>query len=157
MYISSRMPITSAMNDIMLAVSRTVSPWAIWLFPSSKSCTSRPSRLQADANEKRVRVELSLKRLMPRPLSNILAEMLFSLRCLSASATAKTPFISSKLFSHVRKKSPSYILSSLSWLITSVNCFTLLIFVSFIMKCYFMSLSVSVARNSVASSSPLPL
>ena len=42
------------------------------------SCTSRPSRLQAEAKEKRVRVELSRKRLMPRPDSKILVEMLFS-------------------------------------------------------------------------------
>ena len=128
MYISSRMPITSAMKDIMLAVSRTVSPWAIWLLPSSRSCTSRPSRLHAEAKEKRVLVELSLKRLMPRPLSNILADMLFSLRCLSASATANTPFISSKLFSQVRKKSPSYMFLSSRELIMSVYCLTLLIY-----------------------------
>ena len=58
---------TSAMKEIMLAVSRTVSPWAIWLLPSSRSWTSRPSRLQAEAKEKRVRVELSRNREMPRP------------------------------------------------------------------------------------------
>ena len=33
MYISSRIPMTSAMKEIILAVSRTVSPWAIWLLP----------------------------------------------------------------------------------------------------------------------------
>ena len=41
----------------MLAVSRTVSPCAIWDFFSSRSCTSSPRRLQAEAKEKRVRVE----------------------------------------------------------------------------------------------------
>ena len=30
MNMSSRIPITSAMKETMLAVSRTVSPWAIW-------------------------------------------------------------------------------------------------------------------------------
>ena len=69
---------TSAMKEIMLAVSRTVSPWAIWLLPSSRSWTSSPSRLQAEAKEKRVRVELSRNREMPRPDSKILVEMLFS-------------------------------------------------------------------------------
>ena len=69
---------TSAMKDTMLAVSRTVSPWAIWLLPSSRSCTSRPSRLQAEAKEKRVRVELSRKREMPSPLSKIFVEMFCS-------------------------------------------------------------------------------
>ena len=78
MYMSSRMPMTSAMKEIMLAVSRTVSPWAIWLLPSSRSWTSSPSRLQAKAKEKRVRVELSRNREMPRPDSKILVEMLFS-------------------------------------------------------------------------------
>ena len=78
MYMSSRMPMTSAMKLIMFAVSRTVSPWAIWLLPSSRSWTSRPSRLQAEAKEKRVRVELSRNRLMPRPDSKILVLMLFS-------------------------------------------------------------------------------
>ncbi|CUO26342.1 Uncharacterised protein [Flavonifractor plautii] len=78
MYMSSRMPMTSAMKDTMLAVSRTVSPWAIWLLPSSRSCTSRPSRLQAEAKEKRVRVELSRNREIPRPDSKILVEMLCS-------------------------------------------------------------------------------
>ena len=36
--------------------------------------------LQAEAKEKRVRVELSLNREMPRPESKILVEMLFSRR-----------------------------------------------------------------------------
>jgi hypothetical protein len=74
MYMSSRMPMTSAMKETMLAVSRTVSPWAIWDFFSSRSCSSRPRRLQADAKEKRVRVELSRKREMPRPELKILVE-----------------------------------------------------------------------------------
>ena len=100
---------TSAIKEIMFAVSRTVSPWAIWLLPSSKSCTSRPSRLQAEAKEKRVRVELSRKRLIPRPESNILVEMLFSRRQRSASATVKRAASSSSLLSHVRKKSSPYI------------------------------------------------
>ena len=30
-----------------MAVSRTVSPWAIWLLPSSRSWSARPSRLLA--------------------------------------------------------------------------------------------------------------
>ena len=37
MYISSLIPITSAMNEIMFAVSLTVSPCAICDFPSSRS------------------------------------------------------------------------------------------------------------------------
>ena len=78
MYMSSRMPMTSAMKEIMFAVSRTVSPCAIWDLPSSRSCTSRPSRLQAEAKEKRVRVELSRKREMPSPLSKIFVEMFCS-------------------------------------------------------------------------------
>ena len=69
-YISSRIPITSAMKDTMFAVSRTVSPCAICDFFSSRSCTSRPRRLHAEAKEKRVRVELSRKIEIPRPLSN---------------------------------------------------------------------------------------
>ena len=109
MYMSSRMPMTSAMKDTMLAVSRTVSPWAIWLLPSSRSCTSNPSRLQAEAKEKRVRVELSRNREMPRPDSKIFVEMLFSRMYLSASATVNTASSSSSVFSQVRKKSFSYI------------------------------------------------
>ncbi len=114
MYMSSRMPMTSAMKEIMLAVSRTVSPCAIWLLPSSRSWTSMPSRLQAEAKEKRVRVELSRNREMPRPESKILVEMLFSLRCRRASATVNTAAISSSVFSQVRKKSPLYMLSNFS-------------------------------------------
>ena len=52
---------TSAMKETMLAVSRTVSPCAIWLFFSSRSCGVNPSRLQEDANENLVLVELSRK------------------------------------------------------------------------------------------------
>ena len=114
MYMSSRMPMTSAMKDTMLAVSRTVSPWAIWLLPSSRSCTSRPSRLQAEAKEKRVRVELSRNKEMPSPLSNTLVEMLFSRMKRSASATVQTASSSSSDFSQVRKKSFSYISLKLS-------------------------------------------
>ena len=109
MYISSRIPMTSAMKEIILAVSRTVSPWAIWLLPSSRSWTSRPSRLQALAKEKRGRGELSRKREMPRPESKILAEMFRSRRSRSASATVNTASSSSSVLSQVRKKSPSYI------------------------------------------------
>ena len=109
MYMSSRMPMTSAMKLIMFAVSRTVSPWAIWLLPSSRSWTSRPSRLQAEAKEKRVRVELSRNRLMPRPDSKIFVLMLFSRMYLRASATVNTASSSSSVLSQVRKKSPSYI------------------------------------------------
>jgi len=87
MYMSSRMPITSAMKLIMFAVSRTVSPWAIWLFPSSRSCTSSPRRLQAEPKLNRVLVELSRKREIPRPLSKIREERLFSRSHRSASAT----------------------------------------------------------------------
>ena len=71
---------TSAMKETMFAVSRTVSPWAIWLFFSSRSWTARPSRLQAEAKEKRVRVELSRKIEIPSPDSNTFVEMLCSRR-----------------------------------------------------------------------------
>jgi hypothetical protein len=40
-----------------LAVSRTVSPWAIWLLVSSRSWTASPSRLAAERKLKRVRVD----------------------------------------------------------------------------------------------------
>ena len=66
---SSRMPITSVRKLIMFAVSRTVSPWATWLFCSSRSASDRPSALAAEANEKRVRVELSRKIEIARPVS----------------------------------------------------------------------------------------
>ena len=46
-YMSSRMPTTSAMNEIIVAVSRTVSPCAICDLPSSRSCTSRPEQVAA--------------------------------------------------------------------------------------------------------------
>jgi hypothetical protein len=63
------MPMTSVRNEIMFAVSRTVSPWAIWLFCSSRSESERPIALAAEANEKRVRVELSRKIEIARPVS----------------------------------------------------------------------------------------
>ena len=93
---------TSAMKDTMLAVSRTVSPWAIWDFFSSRSCTSRPSRLQAEAKEKRVRVELSRKMEMPRPESKIRVLLLRSRRSRRASATVNTASISSSVLSQVQ-------------------------------------------------------
>ena len=99
----------SAIKETMLAVSRTVSPWAIWDFPSSRSCTCRPSILQAAAKEKRVLVELSLKIEMPRPLSNTFVEILFSRIKRRASARVNTASSSSSVFSQVRKKSFSYI------------------------------------------------
>ena len=102
MNISSRMPMTSAMKDTMLAVSRTVSPWAIWDFFSSRSWTSRPSRLQAEAKEKRVRVELSRKMEMPRPESKIRVLLLRSRRSRRASATVNTASISSSVLSQVQ-------------------------------------------------------
>ena len=109
MYMSSRMPITSAMKETMLAVSRTVSPWAIWLLPSSRSWTVSPSRLQAQAKLKRVRVELSRKMLTARPLSKIRAERLFRRMPRRMSATAKTARSSSSVFSQVSRKSERYI------------------------------------------------
>ena len=77
---------------------------------------------QAEAKEKRVRVELSRNREMPRPDSKIFVEILFSRRQRSASATAKTAAISSSVFSQVRKKSPSYILLKSSLFSLSINC-----------------------------------
>ena len=100
---------TSAMKEIMFAVSRTVSPCATCDFPSSRSCTSRPRRLEAEAKEKRVRVELSRKSEMARPLSKMREETLFSRSVRSASATVKTASSSSRVFSQVRKKSLLYI------------------------------------------------
>ncbi len=41
---------TSVRNEIIAAVSRTVSPWAIWEVDSSSSSVIRPSRLQPDRN-----------------------------------------------------------------------------------------------------------
>ncbi|OQA14695.1 MAG: hypothetical protein BWY62_00939 [Firmicutes bacterium ADurb.Bin356] len=128
MYISSRMPITSAMKETIFAVSRTVSPCAIWLLPSSRSCTARPSILHADAKEKRVRVELSRNRETASPLSKIRLEILFSRKWRSASATVNTASSSSRDFSQVRKKSPSYILFIFSFLSFSAYCPTLLIY-----------------------------
>ena len=119
-YISSRIPITSAMKDTMFAVSRTVSPCAICDFFSSRSCTSRPRRLQAEAKEKRVRVELSRKMEIPRPLSNTFVEMLFSLMKRRASATVNTASSSSSVLSHVQKKSLLYISLKLSLLSLSM-------------------------------------
>ena len=79
---------TSAMKEIIVAVSRTVSPWAIWDFFSSRSWSSRPSRFEALENEKRVRVELSRKSETERPESKILVEMLRSRRLRRAAAVA---------------------------------------------------------------------
>ena len=93
---------TSAMKETMLAVSRTVSPWAIWLVFSSRSFTSSPSRLQALAKEKRVRVELSRKMEMPRPESKTLVEMFRSRRSRRASATVKMASSSSSVLSQVQ-------------------------------------------------------
>ena len=93
---------TSAMKETMLAVSRTVSPWAIWDFFSSRTCSSRPRRLQAEAKEKRVRVELSRKMEMPRPELKTLVDLLRSRRSRRASATVKTASISSSVLSQVQ-------------------------------------------------------
>ena len=115
---------TSAMKETMLAVSRTVSPCAIWLFFSSRSCGVSPSRLQADANENLVLVELSRKIEIPRPESKILVEMLFSLRCLSASATVNTAASSSSVLSQVQKKLSLYIFLKSSVSSFPINCFS---------------------------------
>src|ERR1041384_8039286 len=48
---SSRMPMASARKEIMLAVSRTVSPWAIWDLPSSSSCSCKPRSAAALAED----------------------------------------------------------------------------------------------------------
>ena len=108
MYMSSRTPMTSAMKETMVAVSRTVSPWAIWDFFSSRSWTVRPSMLQALAKEKRVRVELSRKMEMPRPESKMRGLMLRSRRLRRALATAMTASRSSLDLSQVSRKSFSY-------------------------------------------------
>ena len=79
---------TSAMKEIIVAVSRTVSPCAIWDLPSSRSWSWRPSRFVALENEKRVRVELSRKSETARPESKIRGEMLRSRRLRRAAATA---------------------------------------------------------------------
>ena len=113
------------MKEIMLAVSRTVSPWAIWLLPSSRSWTSRPSMLQAEAKEKRVRVELSRNNEMARPESKRRVEMFRSRRSRRASATANTPASSWPVLSQVRKKSFPYMFfrsSVSSSRIISSNC-----------------------------------
>ena len=61
---------TSVRNEIMFAVSRTVSPWATWLFCSSSSERVRPRAVAAQAKLKRVRVELSRKIEIASPASN---------------------------------------------------------------------------------------
>ena len=105
MNMSSRMPTASVKNEIMFAVSRTVSPWAIWLLPSSRSCTARPSKLQAEAKEKRVRVELSRKLETARPVLNMSSGMFLAWMALSSSAMASTARSSASLFSQVSRKS----------------------------------------------------
>jgi hypothetical protein len=89
----------------MLAVSRTVSPCAIWDLPSSRSCSARPRKLAALAKLNRVRVELSRKIEMASPLSENRAERLLRRRPRSISATVNTAAISSSVFSHVSRKS----------------------------------------------------
>ena len=104
-YMSSRMPITSAMNEIMLAVSRTVSPCAIWDFPSSRSARPRPSAWTAEAKLNRVRVELSRKIDMASPESKTRSGR--PARCSSEriSATSASARISASGFSQVSRKS----------------------------------------------------
>jgi len=102
---------TSAKNEIILAVSLTVSPWAICDFSSSRSWMLRPRRLHADENEKRVRVELSLNTETAKPESNTFGEILLSLIPLSISATWKMAASSSSVLSQVRKKSFKYMFS----------------------------------------------
>ncbi len=53
----------------MLAVSRTVSPWLICDFSSSRSARASPSALAAEAKLKRVRVDLSRKMDTATPVS----------------------------------------------------------------------------------------
>ena len=60
----------SARKEIMFAVSRTVSPWAICDFSSSSSDSPRPRALTAEAKLKRVRVDLSRKMETASPVSN---------------------------------------------------------------------------------------
>ena len=62
---------TSAMKEIMFAVSRTVSPCAICDFSSSRSASPRPSAFAAEAKLKRVRVELSRKMEIASPVSKM--------------------------------------------------------------------------------------
>ena len=107
MYMSSRMPIASAMKETMFAVSRTVSPWASWDLPSSRSWTVRPSRLQAEAKLKRVRVELSRNRETARPLANRRGERSACRRARRISATANTARSSPSDRSQVSRKSES--------------------------------------------------
>ena len=62
----------------------------------------RPSRLQAEAKEKRVRVELSRKMEMPRPESKIRVDLVRSRRSRRASATVKMASSSSSVLSQVQ-------------------------------------------------------
>jgi hypothetical protein len=87
----------------MLAVSRTVSPCAIWLFSSSSSDSVNPRALAAAAKEKRVRVELSRKIEMASPESKARYETPSWWRSLSASASVRMALISSVECSHVRR------------------------------------------------------
>ena len=96
---------TSVRNEIMFAVSRTVSPWAIWLFCSSRSERESPSALAAEAKEKRVRVELSRKIEIARPVSNARNEVPSWWRRLKVSASVRIALICSSGCSQVRRKS----------------------------------------------------
>ena len=157
MNLSSRMPMTSAMKLIIVAVSRTVSPWAICDFASSRSCSCRPSRLVPEANEKRVRVELSRKLETARPDWKMRVLMLRSRRFLRASATRYMARSSSVVLSHVCRKSLLYMFLKSS--LASCSRYGLMVFslMAFLLTvvswCYLMSLSVREARNSVASPS----
>ena len=96
---------TSARNEIMFAVSRTVSPWAIWDLPSSRSASARPRALAAEAKLKRVRVELSRKMEIASPVSKTRNDRPSWCRAENSPASSMTARSSSSVFSQVRRKS----------------------------------------------------
>ena len=89
----------------MLAVSRTVSPWATWLFCSSSSESVKPMALAADAKENRVRVELSRKMEIASPVSKARKDFPSWWMSFRASASARMALISASECSQVSRKS----------------------------------------------------
>jgi len=98
---------TSVRNEIIAAVSRTVSPWASCDVDSSSSSVIRPSRLHPERKAYRVRVDLSRKIEMPSPVSNTRVEMPAAASPSRISAARSTPRIASSRYCHVRRKSLS--------------------------------------------------
>ena len=94
------------MKETMFDVSRTVSPWAICDFPSSRSDTVRPSRLHAEAKLNRVRVELSRNSETRQPaVVHPGGDVARRAGPSGPGRTWRMASSSSRLLSHVRRKS----------------------------------------------------